>query len=51
MQRTEKIEKTKICLAKYRKIRAILYNWKTADRIEEGIFLNNRAERAENKSD
>ena len=44
---TEKIEKPKICLSKYikkyRKISAILYNWKTADRIEEGFSLNKRA--------
>ena len=27
---------------------AILYNWKTADRIESGFTLNNRAKKAEN---
>ena len=36
----------KICLSwhrkKYRKISAILYNWKTADRIEAGFSLNKR---------
>ena len=36
---------------KYRKFRAILYNWKTADRIEAGFSLNKRVKRAENKSD
>ena len=45
-----KIEDHKICLPKYRKIRAILYNWKTADRIET-ISLRNRAEWAENTAD
>ena len=48
---SEKIEKPKICLPKYRKIRAILYNSKTADRIEAGLSLNKRANRAENTFD
>ena len=34
--------------AENRKIHAILYNWKTANRIEEGFSLNNTAKRAEN---
>ena len=46
----EKIEEPKISLPKYikkfRKIRAILYNWKTADEIEAGFSLNKRAKRA-----
>ena len=46
---TEIIEKPNICLSKYRKIRAILYNWKTAERIKAG--LNKRAKRVEDKSD
>ena len=33
------------------KIKAILYNWKTADWIEVGLSLNSRAKGAENKSD
>ena len=33
------------------KICAILFNWKTANRIEAGVSLNKRAKRAENKSD
>ena len=36
---------------KYRKSRAILYTWKTADRIESGFSLNDRAKQGENKSD
>ena len=34
----------------YRKIRTILYDWKTDDRIEAGFSLNNRAKRVENRS-
>ena len=34
--------------ANNRKIRAILHNWKTVNRIEVGFSLNNRAKRAEN---
>ena len=30
------------------KIRAILYNWKTADLIEMGFPLSNRTKRSEN---
>ena len=53
---TNKIEKPKICLSKhnkkkYRKISAILYYWKTADRIEAGFSLKNRSKGAENMSD
>ena len=51
---TVKIEKPKTCLSKYRKkyrkIRAILYNTKTADRIEAEFSLKKRAEITENKS-
>ena len=32
----------------YLKIRAIPYNWKTADQSEAGISLNNRPKRGEN---
>ena len=34
---TKKFEKPQICISKYRKIRAIPYNWKTADRMEMGF--------------
>ena len=45
-----------ICVAKYRKTyfgktSAILYNWKTADGIETGVSLINRATRPENTPD
>ena len=30
------------------KIRAVLYNWKTADQIDAEFFLNNRPKGAEN---
>ena len=36
---------------KPQKIRAILYNWKTADPIEAGFSVNKRAKRVENKYD
>ena len=36
---------------KYRKIRGILHNLKTADRIWGGFSLNNRHKRAENMPD
>ena len=35
----------------YRKIWAILYNWKTANLIEAGFSLNIRAKQSENKFD
>ena len=47
----EKIEKPKIGLSKYRKIRAILYNRKTAHQIEAGFTLSNGIKGAENTTD
>ena len=35
--------KKNICLSRYRKIHAILFNWKTADRIEVEFSLNKKA--------
>ena len=48
----EKLEKPMICLSDYTpkvlEIEAVLYNWKTADRMKTGYSLNNRHKRAEN---
>ena len=44
----ENNEKPKIGLSKYRKIYAVLYNWKMAVRIEAGFSLNNKPKTAEN---
>ena len=37
------VPKIYLSIEKIKKIRAILYNWKTADQIEAGISLNKRA--------
>ena len=46
-----KIIKTKYMASKNRKIRAILYSRKTADRIDEGFSLNNMVKQVENAPD